>query len=85
MVVLDNAAAAASGFQPHPGVGRDAMGQKAPSSDIEQIARACGVKHVYTTGPKNSSSDLDNKFKKALACEELSLVIVQIENKKREK
>lgn len=85
MVVLDNAATAASGFQPHPGVGRDAMGQKAPSSDIEQIARACGVKHVYKTGPKYSSSDLDNKFKKALACEELSLVIVQIKSKKREK
>jgi len=85
MVVLDNAATAASGFQPHPGVGRNAMGQKAPSSDIEQIARACGVKHVYTSGPKNSSSDLDNKFKKALVCKELSLVIVQIENKKREK
>lgn len=85
MVVLDNAATAASGFQPHPGVGRDAMGQKAPSSDIEKIARACGVKHVYTTGPKDSISDLDNKFKKALACPNLSLVIVQIENKTREK
>ncbi|MCJ7579469.1 MAG: thiamine pyrophosphate-dependent enzyme [Candidatus Aminicenantes bacterium] len=85
MVVLDNAATAASGFQPHPGVGRDAMGQKAPSSDIEQIARACGVKHVYTTRPKYSSKDLDNKFKQALACKELSLVIVQIKSKKREK
>jgi len=85
MVVLDNAATAASGFQPHPGVGRDAMGQKAPSSDIEQIARACGVKHVYATGPENSSSDLDEIFRKALSCKELSLVIVQVQSKKREK
>ena len=85
MVVLDNAATAASGFQPHPGVGRDAMGQKAPSSDIEQIARACGVKHVYSAGPKHSSSDLDKIFQTALACRELALVIVRIKNKKQEK
>ena len=85
MVVLDNAAAAASGFQPHPGVGRDAMGQKAPSLDIEQIARACGVKHVYATGPKNPSSDLDEIFREALANKELSLVIVHLESKKQEK
>ncbi|MFC2168547.1 thiamine pyrophosphate-dependent enzyme [Acidobacteriota bacterium] len=81
MVILDNAATAASGFQPHPGVGRNAMGEKAPSSDIAEIAQACGVKHIYTTRPENSFSDLDDKFKKALACEELSLVIVQIKNK----
>ena len=84
MVVLDNAATAASGFQPHPGVGRDAMGQKAPSLDIEQIARACGVKHVYAAGPKDFSSDLDEIFRKALACQELSLVVVRIENKNKE-
>ena len=83
MVVLDNAATAASGFQPHPGVGRDAMGQKAPSSDIGQIARACGVKHVFSTGSQNSSSDLEKIFHKALACRELCLVIVRIESKKQ--
>ncbi len=85
MVVLDNAATAASGFQPHPGVGRDAMGQKAPSLDIEQVARACGVKHVYSIGPNYSSSDLDDIFKKALTCQELSLVIVRIKTKIQEK
>ncbi len=85
MVVLDNAATAASGFQPHPGVGRDAMGRKAPFLDIEQIARACGVKHFYSFDPKNSSIDLYKIFQKALACRELCLVRVKIESYKREK
>ncbi len=85
MVVLDNAATAASGFQPHPGVERDAMGQKVPSLDIERIARACGVKHVYAAGLENFPSDLDEIFRKALACQELSLVVIKIESKNKKK
>ena len=84
MVVLDNAATAASGFQPHPGVGRDAMGQNAPSLDIIEIARACGVKHVYEADSKEISSDQINKiFRKALVHNELSLAVVRIKNKNR--
>ena len=53
MVVLDNGATVTSGFQPHPGVARDARGQPAPALDIERIARACGVKDAHTVGPDN--------------------------------
>ncbi len=55
MIVLDNKATATSGFQPNPGVGRDAMGREAPVLDIEQIARACGVKHVHTLLARKTS------------------------------
>ena len=78
MVVLDNKTTAASGFQVNPGVERDAMGRKAPALDIERIARACGVKHIYTSGQNDSESSLKETFRKALSQKELALVIVQI-------
>lgn len=43
MIVLDNQATRTSGNQPHPGVGRDALGRPAPKLCIERIARACDV------------------------------------------
>ncbi|MEW5913487.1 MAG: thiamine pyrophosphate-dependent enzyme [Thermodesulfobacteriota bacterium] len=42
-VVLDNAATAMTGFQAHPGVGYNAMGQKAPRIDVEKVCQALGV------------------------------------------
>src|SRR5262249_51380433 len=48
MIVLDNQSTRTSGNQPHPGVGRDAMGRSAPKLSIERIAHACGVADVRT-------------------------------------
>jgi indolepyruvate ferredoxin oxidoreductase alpha subunit len=78
MVVLDNKATATSGFQPHPGVGKDAMGKEAPALGIEEIARACGVNNVYTAGLDDPNSTLINTFREALARLDLTLVIVRI-------
>ena len=79
MVVLDNKATATSGFQPHPGVGRNALGQEAPALDIEKIARACGVKNVFVTGLDESGSVLKDTFQEALSHRDLTLVIVRID------
>jgi len=76
MVVLDNKATAASGFQVNPGVGRDALGREAPALDIEQIARACGVKQVYSSGPDDSDSELKEIFREALSHPDLTLIII---------
>jgi len=78
MVVLDNKTTATSGFQPHPGVGRNAMGRKAPALDIEEIARACGVKNVFTSGLDEIETKLEDTFRKALSLQELTLVIVRL-------
>jgi indolepyruvate ferredoxin oxidoreductase alpha subunit len=78
MIVLDNKATAASGFQPHPGVGKDALGKEAPALNIEGIARACGVKNVFLSGLDNADSKLVDTFRKALSLQELTLVIVRI-------
>jgi indolepyruvate ferredoxin oxidoreductase alpha subunit len=78
MVVLDNKTTAASGFQTNPGVGKDAMGRKAPALDIEQIARACGVEYVYTSGPDDFDSTLKETFRKALSGHNLTLIIIRM-------
>lgn len=77
MVLLDNKATATSGFQPHPGVGRDAAGKDAPALDIEEIARACGAKNVFISRLGDPDSELDETFRKALNLKELTLVIVR--------
>ena len=44
MLILDNNATAMTGFQPHPGTGRTAMGAEAPVVDIEALCKALGAK-----------------------------------------
>jgi len=78
MVVLDNKASATSGFQPHPGVARNAMGHEAPALDIAQIAQACGVKNVYTVDPDEIELVLADTFRKALKQKNLALIIVRL-------
>ena len=51
MVVLDNSATAMTGFQPHPGTGRTAVGEEAVALKPEDVARACGVKFVEVIDP----------------------------------
>ncbi len=44
LVVLDNSSTAMTGFQPHPGLPVDAVGNVAPVIDIEDICRSIGAK-----------------------------------------
>jgi indolepyruvate ferredoxin oxidoreductase, alpha subunit len=44
MIILDNSATAMTGFQPHPGVGRNAMGETVSPVSIEGVCRAFGAK-----------------------------------------
>jgi indolepyruvate ferredoxin oxidoreductase alpha subunit len=79
MVVLDNGAAVATGYQPHPGTGKDAMGRETPALSIENIARACGVKKVHAVGPDDLDGTLGQLFKKALIGRDLTLIVVRTE------
>jgi hypothetical protein len=54
------------------------MGKKVPALDIEGIARACGVKNVFTSGLDDTDPKLEDLFQRALCLKELTLVIVQI-------
>ena len=42
-IVLDNDATAMTGFQAHPGVGYNAMGQSAPRVDVVRLCESLGV------------------------------------------
>jgi indolepyruvate ferredoxin oxidoreductase alpha subunit len=77
MVIMDNKSTASTGHQPHPGIGKDAMGQAAPALSIEQIARACGVEHVHCVDFVERDPKLINIFTETLGNQELALVIVQ--------
>jgi indolepyruvate ferredoxin oxidoreductase alpha subunit len=74
MVVLDNSATAMTGFQPHPGTGSTAMGDKAPVLKIEEIARACGVEFVEIVDPFDVKNAID-VFEKAIRFSGPSLVV----------
>jgi TPP-dependent indolepyruvate ferredoxin oxidoreductase alpha subunit len=41
-IVLDNSATAMTGFQPHPGTGKNVLGDEAPRMDIVEICRSLG-------------------------------------------
>lgn len=43
LLVLDNSATAMTGFQPHPGTGTTAMGEKTQPVDVEALCRSLGV------------------------------------------
>ena len=58
LLVLDNSATAMTGFQPHPGTGRSAMGEPAPTVDIPTLCRALGVR-VEETDPFDLTGTTD--------------------------
>jgi len=49
-VVLDNSGTAMTGFQPHPGTGKNALGEKAEQISIEKICEAVGI-HTQVVDP----------------------------------
>jgi indolepyruvate ferredoxin oxidoreductase alpha subunit len=51
VVILDNGTTAMTGFQPHPGTGRNAAGEEAPAVDLAKLAGACGVDYVKVVDP----------------------------------
>lgn len=53
VIVFDNRITAMTGHQPNPDTGRTGMGDPAEEIKIEDIARACGVKHVKVVDPFN--------------------------------
>ena len=50
LVVLDNGTTAMTGFQPHPGIGRNALGNTTTPVSIETICRSFGIR-VEITNP----------------------------------
>jgi len=78
MIVLDNQATRTSGNQPHPGVGRDALGRPAPTLSIERIARACDVALCRTVRLSDPPTDLRRALADFWAQPEPAMIVVEI-------
>ena len=51
LCVLDNSTTAMTGHQPHPGTGRNMMGNAVDKADIGKVLEGLGVKTIYTVDP----------------------------------
>jgi len=74
MVVLDNLTTAMTGGQPHPGMGITGMGEPGKRVLIEEVARGCGVEHVYVVDPFDVK-EATRVFRQALGVEGPSVVV----------
>lgn len=78
IIVMDNRITAMTGHQPHPGVGRTGMGEKTKEIKIENIAKACGVKHVKVIDPSNIKKMIKT-IRKFLKKDEVSVIVARRE------
>jgi indolepyruvate ferredoxin oxidoreductase, alpha subunit len=78
MIVLDNQATRTSGNQPHPGVGRDALGRSAPRLSIERIARACDIDFVRTVPLNVPPIELRQALREGWRHPTPALIVVEI-------
>ena len=76
IMVLDNSVTALTGYQPHPGTGHDARGQKTQAVKIEEIAKACHVPFVTVVDPDEPEA-MRRAFRKGLTSDELAMVVVR--------
>jgi indolepyruvate ferredoxin oxidoreductase alpha subunit len=90
MVILDNSATAMTGFQPHPGTGYTAMGDKTIQLRPEDIAKACGVEFVEVVDPfdlKKAAETIEKAIRfegpAVVVFRRLCAIIEQREKKKR--
>ena len=73
-VILDNRITAMTGHQTNPGVGKTLMGEVTEELKIDEIAKACGVKHIKVLDPINIK-ELEGTIREFSEKEEVSLII----------
>jgi indolepyruvate ferredoxin oxidoreductase alpha subunit len=74
-VVLDNSATAMTGFQPHPGTGKTALGEEAPKLSIESLCAGMDIP-VQVVDPFDVPAATRLLYR-ALQKEELQVVVMR--------
>lgn len=74
VIILDNRITAMTGHQQNPGMGKTATGQDAEELKIEEIAKACGVKHIKVLDQINIK-ELEESVKEFMQKKEVSMII----------
>jgi len=76
IIVMDNGITAMTGHQPNPGMGKTGMGDVAEKIKIEDIVKACGVKHIKVIDPQNVN-ELKKTIKEFLNKKEVSVIVAK--------
>jgi len=76
VVILDNRITAMTGLQPHPGTGRNAVGDETIALKIEDIATAVGVENVKVIDPYNIK-ELEATVKEFLKNDTVSVIVAK--------
>jgi indolepyruvate ferredoxin oxidoreductase alpha subunit len=76
IIIMDNKTTAMTGQQPHSGITKTGMGEKAPKIKIEDIARACGVQNLKVIDQGNQKEFIKT-IKEFLQKKEVSLIIAR--------
>jgi len=77
VIIMDNSITAMTGHQPHPGVGKSGMGKPVPKIKIEDIVRACQVKHLKIIDPVKNQKEFEKTIKEFLKKREVSVIIAR--------
>lgn len=76
LVILDNRTTAMTGHQPHPGLGKTAMGSQVKAIDIEKIVEGCGVEFIRRADPFDHTQAV-RAIKDAIAFQGPAVVIME--------
>jgi indolepyruvate ferredoxin oxidoreductase, alpha subunit len=77
LVILDNGTTAMTGQQEHPGTGRQLDGGATYKVSYEDLARAAGVKNVFTLNPVREKAKFKELLAEALRKDELTVFIAR--------
>ncbi|MFW6254517.1 MAG: thiamine pyrophosphate-dependent enzyme, partial [Chitinivibrionales bacterium] len=76
IMILDNSTTAMTGGQNHPGTGRSIRDEIAPTLNLEELCRSCGVQNVDVIRP-NARKELEELIAKRLDEDALSVIITR--------
>jgi indolepyruvate ferredoxin oxidoreductase alpha subunit len=77
LLILDNGTTAMTGQQEHPGTGRQLDGAATYQVSYEDMARAAGVKNVFTLNPIREKERFKELLAAALAKNELTVFVAR--------
>jgi indolepyruvate ferredoxin oxidoreductase alpha subunit len=77
LIILDNGTTAMTGQQEHPGTGRQLDGEGTHRVSFEAMARASGVKNVFTINPVRERAMLKAVLADSLQKDELTVIIAR--------
>jgi len=77
LVILDNGTTAMTGQQEHPGTGRQLDGEATYKVSYENLARAAGIRNVFTVNPIREKAKFKEMLAGALRKDELTVFIAR--------